>query len=233
VPNALILWDIDGTLVSCGGAGRRAIETGAQRAAGLSVVPSVVMSGKTDPEIVTEILRTAGVPPVEIGVLVPAALREAELSLASLEDYLKAEGRIHPGVRELLDALGELGHVRQTLVTGNVAVNAKLKLVAFGLDGYFDFEVGAYGSDDAERDHLVPICLERVHRRRGEQCEAHRIWVIGDTPNDLKCARAAGVRCLLVGTGKAGFDSVRAIGADAALESLAETQSALTLLTVG
>jgi phosphoglycolate phosphatase len=230
VPNTLVLWDVDGTLVSCGSVGRRAIEAGARRAAGLGAVPSVTMSGKTDPQIVAEILEAAGVPHGEIAMLVPVALSEAALSLASLEGPLRARGTVHPGAHELLDALGELDQVRQTLVTGNIAANARLKVATFGLDAHLDFEVGAYGSDDAERDRLVPICLGRVRRLRGEHHASHRVWVIGDTPNDLSCARAAGVRCLLVGTGKAGFESVRSLGADAALPSLADTRTVMTLL---
>jgi phosphoglycolate phosphatase len=160
----------------------------------------------------------------------PAALHEAGLALAASRESLQREGRVHPGVRELMAALTETGQVRQTLVTGNIAVNAELKVGMFGLGGSLDFEVGAYGSDNPERDCLVPICLNRVNELRGETYEADHVWVIGDTPNDLKCARAAGVRCLLVGTGRTGYDSVRSLGADAQLENLADTEAVLEIL---
>jgi phosphoglycolate phosphatase-like HAD superfamily hydrolase len=123
--------------------------------------------------------------------------------------------------------------VRQTLVTGNIAANAAVKVGAFDLQDNLDFEVGAYGSDNPDRDCLVPISLNRVSGLRGEVYPADRVWVIGDTPNDLKCARAAGVRCLLVGTGREGFVSIRDLGADAQLESLADTLSVFEALFSG
>jgi phosphoglycolate phosphatase len=233
VADRLVLWDIDGTLISCGPAGRLALETGAGRAAGLTEVPQVVMSGKTDPQIVTEILTAAGIPKAEILGLLPRALSEAELALANSEETIKREGRVHPGIREMLAALTETGVVRQTLVTGNIAANAALKVGAFDLGEFIDFEVGAYGSDDSDRNRLVPVCLERISDLRGEVYAPERVWVIGDTSNDLECARAAGVRCLLVGTGKLGFDSVRDLGADAQVENLADTDSVLKVLFDG
>jgi phosphoglycolate phosphatase len=190
----------------------------------------VVMSGKTDPQIVTEILTAAGIPKEEIAGLLPQALSEAELTLAHSKESIKREGHVHPGVRELLAALARTGAVRQTLVTGNIGANAALKVGVFGLADHLDFEVGAYGSDNPDRDSLVPISLDRVSDLRGEVYPAERVWVIGDTPNDLQCARAAGVRCLLVGTGRRGFVSVRDLGADAQFETLADTASVVKAL---
>jgi phosphoglycolate phosphatase-like HAD superfamily hydrolase len=192
-----------------------------------------VMSGKTDPQIVAEILTAAGIPKSEVAGLLPLALSVAERTLATSEETIKREGYVHRGVRELLTALAETGSVRQTLVSGNIAANAALKVGAFGLEGFLDFEVGAYGSDNSDRDRLVPICLKRVSDLRGETYPVEQVWVIGDTPNDLKCARAAGVRCLLVGTGRLGSDSVRDLGADAQLENLADTDSVLKILLDG
>jgi phosphoglycolate phosphatase len=210
-----------------------ALETGAGRAAGLAEVPHVVMSGKTDPQIVTEILTAAGIAQEEIAHLLPLALSEAEFTLAHSVESIKREGHPHPGVREMLAGLAEAGSVRQTLVTGNIAANAALKVGAFGLKDHLDFEVGAYGSDNPDRDCLVPISLNRVSGLRGEVYPLERVWVIGDTANDLKCARAAGVRCLLVGTGQRGFVSVRDLGADAQLENLADIESVFKVLFDG
>ncbi len=230
MPGRLILWDIDGTLVSCGPAGRLALETGAARAAGLASVPAVVMSGKTDPQIITEILTAAGVAEAERGQLLPLALVEAERALAASRDRLANEGVVHPGVRELLAALEADAGVHQTLVTGNLSTNAALKVGLFGLDVFLDLPVGAYGSDHADRDCLVPIALGRVRRERGADFAPEQVWVVGDTGNDLRCARAAGVRCLLVGTGSGGGGDVASLGADAFLEHLGDTDQALDLL---
>jgi phosphoglycolate phosphatase-like HAD superfamily hydrolase len=226
----LILWDIDGTLVSCGPSGRLALETGARLAAGLEAAPHVAMSGKTDPQIIAEMLTLAGLSPQDIARLMPLALAEAERTLAGQEDSLRQEGVVHPGVPELLVRLSTANGVRQTLVTGNLANNANLKVSAFGLDGVFDFPVGAYGTDHAERDCLVPIALDRVRQLRGETHLPEEVWVIGDTRHDLSCARVAGVRCLIVGTGRDGFESVRDLDADAVVEDLADTSRILETL---
>jgi phosphoglycolate phosphatase-like HAD superfamily hydrolase len=226
----LILWDIDGTLVSSGPAGRLALETGTRVAAKLDTVPSVTMSGKTDPQIITEMLTLAGLAPRSIASLMPCALAEVERALVSRSDQLRQEGFVHPGVRELLVRLAGTNGVRQSLVTGNVAANAGLKVSAFGLDSVFDFAVGAYGTDHAERDRLVPISLSRVRELRGETYLPEHVWVIGDTRHDLSCASVAGVRCLIVGTGRDGFGSVRDLDADAVVEDLADTDGILKTL---
>jgi len=226
----LVLWDIDGTLVSCGPVAREALEKGAASAAGLSEVPSVVMGGKTDPQIVAEILATAGVDADRARALVPRALAAAEAELEATRGRLATEGRVHPGVEELLRALDDTGGVRQTLVTGNVAPNAVVKVSAFGLDRYLDTEVGAYGSDHADRNQLVEICLDRVAALRNEVWPRRSVWVIGDTAHDLACARAARVRCLIVGTGREGFGAVAGLDADAVLEDLSDTDRVLDLL---
>jgi phosphoglycolate phosphatase-like HAD superfamily hydrolase len=188
------------------------------------------MSGKTDPQIMAEMLAIAGVASEEIARMMPLALEEAERALASSEVLLKRDGFVQPGVSELLARLGDTNGVRQTLVTGNVAANARLKVSVFGLDRVFDFAVGAYGTDHADRDSLVPISLGRVRDLRGETYEPEEVWVIGDTLHDLSCAKAAGVRCLIVGTGGKGFESVRDLDADAVVENLADVDRTLKTL---
>ena len=226
----LILWDVDDTLVSCGPAGREALERGARLAAGLTALPHLPMAGKTDPQIVGEMLLGAGVEPADLDRLVPVALAEATRALTGWRERMGREGQVHPGIRRLLDELAGRDGVRQTLLTGNVAVNAAAKVGAFGLEGYFDLPIGAYGDDSAERELLVPIALNRVRELRGETYEPEQVWVIGDTPRDLACARAAGVRCLLAGTGHDGFEAVRGLDADAVLENLADTGAVLGFL---
>ena len=212
----LILWDVDGTLVSCGPAGREALESGARLAAGLTALPHLPMGGKTDPQIVGEMLLGAGVEPADLDRLVPVALAEATRALTGWRERMGREGQVHPGIRRLLDELAGRDGVRQTLLTG--------------LEGYFDLPAGAYGDDSAERELLVPIALDRVRELCGETYEPEQVWVIGDTARDLACARAAGVRCLLAGTGRDGFDAVRGLDAAAVLENLADTAAVLGIL---
>ena len=101
---------------------------------------------------------------------------------------------------ELLAALDADPGTVQTLLTGNTAANAASKLGAFGLADQLNLDLGAYGSDHADRNVLVGVALTRIEARYGSVDRSH-VWVIGDTPLDAACARAGGVRCLLVSTG--------------------------------
>jgi phosphoglycolate phosphatase-like HAD superfamily hydrolase len=222
-----ILWDIDGTLIRSGGIGRRVIEEAAAEIGALAEVPHVVMSGKTDPQILREIFTAAAVVNDHIDALLPNAMSAAEAALARAAHELLAQGEVLPGVVDVLERLDAMSGVRQTLLTGNLTANAAVKVGAFGLTQHFDFEVGAYGTDHADRLELVPIALERVARLRGESYTEDEVWVIGDTDNDLACARAAGVRCLIVGQE---FPDASA-GADAALDDMGDVDRAIAILT--
>lgn len=225
----LILWDIDGTLITSRGVGRRVMEEAAVAVAGLAEAPTVVMSGKTDPQILREIFQAAELADDHIDGILPSAMAAAEAALADAEDELRSAGSVLPGVRALLERLDATPGVRQTLVTGNLTANAAVKVGAFGLTHLFDPEIGGYGTDHADRLELVPIALERARRFRGETYEPDEVWVIGDTPNDLACARAGGVRCLLVGTG--GQEGLDDLGADAVLADLGDVDRAFSILT--
>jgi len=226
----LLLWDIDGTLTFSGGVGSTALKAAAAAVAELAHVPDVDMGGKTDPQILREIFEAADVEHHRIDELLPAAIAACEANLLAAEAELRANGRLHVGVEAVLRRLDAIDGVRQTLLTGNLTPNAALKVSAFGIADVFDAEVGAYGTDHADRLELVPIALERVERFRGERYDASEVWVIGDTANDLACARVAGVRCLLVGTGR-GYDEVRHLGADHAVPDLADVDAIVDVLT--
>ena len=135
-----------------------------------------------------------------------------------------------PGIAQLLEKLHEEPGVTQTLLTGNLEPNARVKLRLFGLDRWLDLEIGAYGSDHVDRDALVPIALEKARRVRGLDFSRDHVWVIGDTERDLVCARAANVRCLLVGTGRAGLDAVASLPADAIMPDLSEAEDVFSIL---
>ena len=184
------------------------------------------MHGKTDPQILTELFLAAEVTEDAIAELLPAAIAEAEPLLALAEADLRRRG-----VVEVLERVGTVPGVRQTLVTGNLLANAVVKLAAFDLTAYFDVEVGAYGTDHVDRNELVPIALERVARLRGERYLPEEVWVIGDTPGDLACARAAGVRCLLVGTGQIPTSELLSLDAEAVLADLTNTDEVVEILT--
>jgi phosphoglycolate phosphatase len=188
------------------------------------------MSGKTDPQILGEIAARTGIAERDR----PAVVAEALGHLGTLFDGLAlrfaAEGRVLPGVPEVLRRLHDRGDVLQTLLTGNIAANGRAKVAAFGLDRWLVPEAGAYGSDDPDRERLVPLALQRASAYAGRPFAPSEVWVVGDTPRDLACARAGGVRCCLVATGRYGSDELEGLGADAALPDLSNTPAVLSLL---
>jgi phosphoglycolate phosphatase len=140
----LLLWDIDGTLIRGGGVGSEAINRAAAVVVGKPIVGQpVVMHGKTDPQILTELLLAAEIAEDAIPNLLPAAVAETERLLALSEADLRRRGEAIGGVAQALARLAALPGLRQTLVTGNLMANAVLKLAAFDLTSYFDVEVGA------------------------------------------------------------------------------------------
>jgi len=226
----LILWDVDGTLIRAGDIAAKVFEDALASVVGEAPRERVRMSGKTDPQIIAEYLKMMG---ATDEATLAAVLGQAERDLAASEALIGEQGRVCTGVIAVLEALSADSLVTQALLTGNVVANARVKLRAFGLDRFFDFEIGAYGSDHAERDRLVPIALERAARIRSLDVDATRTWIIGDTPNDAACARAGGVHCLLVATGTYSLDELRLEEADAALPDLGDLDQVLDLLGVG
>jgi phosphoglycolate phosphatase len=191
----------------------------------------VRMSGKTDPEIALEILAYAQVAEAEAREHLPLVLEHLERELAGAVHQLQERGRVMPGVEELLARLDAADGVISSVLTGNIEANGRLKLAAFGLDRWLDLEVGAYGSDDPDRRRLVAVALDKLARSRRISVRPDEVWVVGDTPRDLDCARAAGARCLLVGTGGYGVEELRALAPDAVVEDLRPVDDVYALLT--
>jgi len=225
----VLLWDIDGTLGHTAGVGAAAFITAVEVLFGVAANNhGVTLAGKTDPQIAREILTVLELHD-EGGANVSGLMAEAERLVAAGRDEIRAKGRVLPGVRETLEALDRPGTV-QTVLTGNTAANAAVKLDGLGLADRFDLEVGAYGSDDADRNALVPVALDRIERRYGGLPDRRRIWVVGDTPLDAACARAGGVRCLLVANGFAPREELEAAGADRVVDDLTDTEAVVALL---
>lgn len=225
----LILWDVDGTLLRAGDIGAAVFDDAVEAVLGRRPPERVRMSGKTDPLIVSEYMDMLGIERHPELVEKILAELEAGLAAASAAGVL-AEGAACGGVAELLAELDATEAVIQTLLTGNLYANAVVKVSAYGLDKWLDLEIGAYGSDSMDRNQLVPIALERLEQVRGEQMSPSNTWVIGDTPRDLACARAAGAKCLLVATGRYTYAELAGLGADAVFDDLGDTELVLEAL---
>ncbi len=225
----LVLFDIDGTLVLTGGAGVRAMTRAFEA---VFQVPDafrgVVMAGRTDQAILLEALERAG-RRVD-GSALAAFQREYVEALREEIRRPSPEARAMPGVRELLGALAARPDVYLGLVTGNFAHAARIKLAHFDLARYFAW--GAFGDDAREREALVPIALARAAAHGVPPVPRDRVFVVGDTPSDVRCARAAGARAVGVATGPYDATALRASGADYVLADLADTRAALAALDV-
>jgi len=198
-PSRLVLFDIDGTLLSSAGVATQIFGECLSRAAGRPIpTQDYSMAGKTDPQIVRELLLRGGCAPESIAPLSAEVLR---LYLERFGPALSASPRprLFPGVRELLVRLADAPEVLLGLLTGNVADGAALKLDRFGLKSHF--RLGAFGSDSADRRALVPIAVERAHELTGRRYVGRSVVVIGDTPLDIDCGRVAGATTIAVATG--------------------------------
>ena len=227
----LVLWDVDGTLLRGGPVSKDVFDRAVEHVLGRHPGDhGVLMSGKTDPQIALEILMAGEMAEDDGRRHVPTILERLETELADAAHLLREGGRVMPGIEDVLRRLHDDPAVHQSLLTGNIAGNAAVKVAAFGLDRWLDLEIGAYGSDHHDRTTLVPIALERARRLRGIEVRPHDVWVVGDTPLDLACARAAGARCLLVATGRLPVDELEAAGPDAVLPDLADVDRVVALL---
>lgn len=228
----LVLFDIDGTILLTAGAGRRAIiaaiteEVGHVRGMG-----DVRFDGKTDPQIVTELLEAAGHPgPHQYERVKALCSRYVDLLGHELQQPA-SRTTVMPGVRPLLDRLERQEGVILGLLTGNLVQGAALKLRAAGLDPA-RFRVGAYGSDAARRPDLPSIAAQRAAPYFGRVPTGPEVVIIGDTPADIACGAGIGARAVAVATGGYSVADLMACGPDAAFENLSDTDRVIEAILV-
>lgn len=223
----LLLFDIDGTLLLSGGAGKRALNRTFHEQFGVAgAFDRIPVAGRTDLLILADALRGAGVAD-------GSAVRERFLAryCQHFEREIRLPGPrkgLLPGVRRLLDRLHPLPHVVCALLTGNIAHAARIKLEHFDLQRYF--VCGAYGDDAPRRDDLVPVAVARAVRAGIDVHAPREAVVIGDTPLDVQCAAAVGARAVGVATGPFSVRELREAGADAALPDLTDPDAFLAAL---
>jgi phosphoglycolate phosphatase len=222
----LVLFDIDGTILLTDGAGKRAIHRALVEVFGTTGPRDHAFGGKTDPQIVRELMRREGHEDQHIDERMTVLL---DRYVRYLEDELEAGAagvETMPGVSALLDALEERTDVVLGLLTGNLLEGARAKLNAAGID-VSRFRVGAYGSDHELRGELPAVAQRRALTDLGLIIDGTDIVVIGDTPADIHCGRAVGARAIAVATGTYSVEDLREHSPAAVFEDLSDTAAVL------
>ena len=224
----LVLFDIDGTIMLSAGAGGRAVRRALIEVFGATGPERHRFDGKTDPQIVRELMSIVGHADEHIEARMPALF---ERYLAYLDEELQVSAaaggiRVMPGIFDLLDALEARNDVVLGLLTGNLAEGARAKLSASGINPE-RFRVGAYGSDHEVRGELPAVAQRRAREQLGLTFSGRDIVVIGDTPADLQCGFSIGCTAIGVATGMYSLDDLREHRPAAVFQNLADTPAVL------
>jgi phosphoglycolate phosphatase-like HAD superfamily hydrolase len=213
----LLLWDIDGTLITSGGAGIRALRPALLDLFGVSAtLDDIDYAGRTDRHIFRQIFTRHGIPDTEENFL-----RYLDGYLERLPAELNHSGAtILPGVPTLLADAATRPDLTQALLTGNIQRAARVKLTHHGLWDFFPF--GAFADDSEHRNDLGPHALRRARAHTGGDFPPDRVWVIGDTPHDIACGRVIGARTLAVATGGHPVEALAAHSPTAVLADLSD-----------
>jgi phosphoglycolate phosphatase len=226
--NKLILWDIDGTLIYSGGVAGEAMRASMERVYGrASTEARHSYAGKTDRQIILETFAERDHDEL-ISTLDHFTATYVE-ELTGRRDAFLTRCRVLDGAAAALERL-TTADVIQSVLTGNLQLIARIKLDLMGLTRFLDLESGAYGSDDHRRTELAPIAAARAAQRYGRAFAGTDVVVIGDTPHDIDCGRAADARTIAVATGPFSADALRAHGADIVLENLADTDAVIAAI---
>jgi phosphoglycolate phosphatase len=214
-PVTAILWDIDGTLSTANGISSRAFLDAVRDVAGRRPDGrNLDFGGRIDSEIAATLLTSIGSDP-NLGPQVLVRLHE--IVMGQIDDF-RANVRPLPGAAAVVARLEAAG-VRQTVVTGNIESVGRLKLESAGLIPPIEPALGGFGDQGQSRAAVARLALDRVVAH-GWADGPEECWIVGDTPRDLLCARAIGVRCALVATGQHSMESMADLAADIVLPGL-------------
>lgn len=221
----LLLFDIDGTLITSGGAGEGALNDAMQERFGVeNGIGNIVLAGATDARIARFMLEHAGL------------AATAENITALLDSYLHHltrrlpahDGRLLPGIVELLERLKGRDDCVVALLTGNVVRGAQIKLTHFGVWDYFEF--GAFADDHHDRNELGPFARARAKERHGVEFAPEHIYVIGDTPRDVECGMAFGAKTVAIATGNYSREELAECVPDFLFDDLSDTEAVMQAL---
>lgn len=223
-PHMIVLFDIDGTLLSSSGAGLRALECAMADLHGITgSMRGISLAGRTDRSIVRDLVKAHQLP---AGPATEDAILDSYLG--HLPEQLTAAAKLLPGISSLLNHLANRQDISVGLLTGNIRRGARAKLGHFDIFHHFQF--GGFGDHHTDRDDVAREAIAELRQRHGEAYPAERVLVIGDTPLDIRCARAVGARVLAVATGIHTVDDLAPHAPDHLMADLADTREVVALL---
>ncbi|MBM4144844.1 MAG: HAD family hydrolase [Nitrospira sp.] len=217
----LVLFDIDGTLIDSGGAGVRSLDLALKDLFSIeNGFHGISMAGKTDTQIIKEGIIKHGL----------SASGTIDAVIKAYLNYLRREinndrKHVKPGIYEALKELKPLQNLGLGLLTGNIEQGARIKLEPFRLNEYFP--AGAFGSDDEDRNNLLPIALKRFEELFQQKIEPDNCIIVGDTPRDVECAHIYGAMCIAVATGPYSYNDLIEAGADYVVQDLSDRNALL------
>ena len=224
----LVLFDVDGTLLTASGAGRRALDQALREVYGTAgPIEAYDFRGGTDPQIIRDLMKLAGLEEEAIAAGEAALYRRYETLLESEV----GDGRgvtVYPGIRELIETLHARADAVVGLLTGNIEAGARIKLRPTGL--WPRFRLGAYGSDHADRTRLPQVAATRAQALLGRPFHGIDTVIIGDTPRDINCARAFGATAIAVATGWHSADDLAAHRPDHVFADFSDQAAALAAI---
>jgi phosphoglycolate phosphatase-like HAD superfamily hydrolase len=223
-----VLFDIDETMISSDGAGRRAFSRVLEREYAIpEEIGHISMSGKTDPQILKEIFEYAKKPHLHTDETL-AEFYKHYLEVLKHEIQASKSYIIHAGIPALLELLEAQQEAFLALVTGNIEAGARLKLEHVKLNKYFP--IGAYGSDSANRLDLPEIAVRRANKYFHQDFDKKEVVVIGDSVNDILCAKHYGAKCIAVSTGKTAKSDLEKHSPEFLFNDLSKTEEVVSAI---
>lgn len=222
-----VLFDIDGTILRCHGAGRKAMLLATLDVFGTSgVMETTDFQGRTDQMILHESLKPAGIPEETIQANIP---RLMERYYNHLEKYINESGvEMMPGIPELLEVLTDSDNVIIGLLTGNFSGGAQIKLSSINLNHYFN--MGVYGEDTAIRNEMPALAQKKIEEQYNKSIPFQDMIIIGDTIFDIECARKSGACAIAVGTGWTSKSLLLSHAPDYFFDDLSNTAEVISIL---
>jgi phosphoglycolate phosphatase-like HAD superfamily hydrolase len=223
--NVLVLWDVDHTLIENGGVSKETYAGAFEILAGRPAVHRARTGGRTDPEILGDLMTDHGLDPASFD---DAAQRGAlTRALAERRDRLAERGHALPGARAAIDKLATEPGLVQSALTGNLRANALVKLGTFGLDVGLDWDCGGFGFDAPHRPDLVSVAQARATEKHGVVFNVSNTVLIGDTVNDVMAGVGGGAQVVAVLTGGIDEASLTDAGATRVLPDLSDADAVL------